>query len=62
MAAPDVRDGLPCSREEYRTWLTDSCRRHGVPLVVSDPETIRAVATLLPPPKRRGRKARGRKG
>lgn len=31
----------------FESWLADSCRRCGVPLHLTDPVTLRSVATLL---------------
>lgn len=35
------------SREEFRRWLVASCERQGVPVVIRDAATVRAVVALL---------------
>jgi len=35
------------AREEFTAWLTASCQRQGLPVVVNDATTLAAIATLL---------------
>ena len=37
----------PTARDEFTAWLTASCQRQGLPVAVSDPTTLAAVAALL---------------
>ena len=39
--------GYPATREEFTAWLTASCQRQALPVTISDPATLAAVATLL---------------
>jgi hypothetical protein len=35
------------AREEFTAWLTASCERQALPVTVTDPATLAAIATLL---------------
>jgi len=35
------------TRKEFTAWLTASCERQGLPVVVTDSTTLAAIATLL---------------
>jgi hypothetical protein len=37
------------SREELAAWLAASCAEQGVPIQVTDPQTLAKVAALLAP-------------
>ncbi len=37
----------PVGRDEFTAWLTASCRRQGVPVTITDPTLLAAIATLL---------------
>ena len=37
----------PTGREEFTAWLTASCERQALPVTISDPTTLAAIATLL---------------
>jgi hypothetical protein len=37
----------PTARDEFTAWLTASCQRQALPVTVTDPTTLAAVATLL---------------
>lgn len=34
-------------RAEFTAWLTASCERQGIPLMITDPAVITQVATLM---------------
>lgn len=34
-------------RQEFTAWLIASCQRQGIPVTVTDPSTLAAIATLL---------------
>jgi hypothetical protein len=34
-------------RDEFMTWLTASCQRQDVPVIITDPTALAAIATLL---------------
>lgn len=34
-------------RDEFTAWLTASCQRQGVPVTITDPTALAAIATLL---------------
>jgi hypothetical protein len=35
------------TRQEFTAWLIASCERQGIPVTVTDPSTLAAIATLL---------------
>jgi len=35
------------AREDFTAWLTASCERQSLPVTITDPSTLAAVATLL---------------
>lgn len=37
----------PARREEFTAWLIASCQRQDLPVTVTDPTVLAAVATLL---------------
>jgi hypothetical protein len=37
----------PTAREEFTAWLTASCQRQALPVIVTDHTTLAAVAALL---------------
>ena len=43
------RDQTPCptGRDEFTAWLTASCQRQALPVTITDPATLAAVAALL---------------
>jgi hypothetical protein len=54
VATQDSTDGqswdhtkCPTGREEFTAWLTASCERQALPVTISDPTTLAAIATLL---------------
>jgi hypothetical protein len=43
------RNGHPdgTGRDEFMKWLTASCERQDVPVIITDPTALAAIATLL---------------
>jgi hypothetical protein len=43
------RDGHPdgTGRDEFTAWLTASCDRQALPVIITDPTALAAIATLL---------------
>jgi hypothetical protein len=43
------RNGHPdgTCRDEFTAWLTASCDRQDVPVIITDPTALAAIATLL---------------
>lgn len=52
-SAGNLSTGMEWTTEHQR-WLEESCRASGVPLKVSDPETLEKIAVLLRVPTTKG--------
>ncbi|CPV46432.1 hypothetical protein [Mycobacteroides abscessus] len=37
----------PYNREEFTNWLTESCRRQHLPVIITNPAVLADIATLL---------------
>ncbi|MGV0770825.1 hypothetical protein [Mycobacterium syngnathidarum] len=42
-----VANETPYSREEFTTWLTESCERQQVPVTITNPAVLATIAVLL---------------
>lgn len=51
---------MPLPAEQVRAWLTRSCERQGVPVLVTDPAVLRTVGALLGLNARQLRRGAGR--
>lgn len=52
MASPQVRTAdreneKSYSREEFTAWLVESCERQQLPVIVTNPNVLAGIATLL---------------
>ncbi len=47
-AADESPIGERCySQEEFNVWLTESCRRQHLPVIITNPAVLANIATLL---------------
>jgi hypothetical protein len=44
---PSNVTNCPTGREEFIAWLTASCQRQALPVTITDPTVLAAVAALL---------------